>query len=185
MCRYFCHINPPTVRLVITEAEIISLSQSRVLLSALPSYDHNDPITIAKVVRATCLLQRILPWGFCRNKFITKLPQTGFFVCFHGDATPGSFFPPENAPNEKDDYELLCLDGTRQPVDNYKDCHWSRVPAHAVVARDDSKVDDIWNFLSKAQVSLSSSFLPLASSLLSSGLACSLQLSRCFDTVIC
>ncbi|XP_010123233.1 PREDICTED: ovotransferrin-like [Chlamydotis macqueenii] len=57
----------------------------------------------------------------------------------------------ENAPEEKDKYELLCLDGTRQPVDNYKDCNWARVPAHAVVARDDSKVDDIWNFLSKAQ----------------------------------
>ncbi|NXX22697.1 TRFE protein, partial [Podargus strigoides] len=57
----------------------------------------------------------------------------------------------ENALEEKDEYELLCLDGTRQPVDNYKTCHWARVPAHAVVARDDSKVEDIWNFLSKAQ----------------------------------
>ncbi|KGL93592.1 Ovotransferrin, partial [Charadrius vociferus] len=57
----------------------------------------------------------------------------------------------ENAPEEKDEYELLCLDGSRQPVDNYKACHWARVPAHAVVARDDSKVDDIWSFLSKAQ----------------------------------
>ncbi|NXU77207.1 TRFE protein, partial [Oreotrochilus melanogaster] len=57
----------------------------------------------------------------------------------------------ENAPQEKDEYELLCLDGSRQPVDNYKSCHWARVPAHAVVARDDSKVDDIWSFLSKAQ----------------------------------
>ncbi|XP_010138359.1 PREDICTED: ovotransferrin-like [Buceros rhinoceros silvestris] len=57
----------------------------------------------------------------------------------------------ENAPEEKDQYELLCLDGSRQPVDNYKTCNWARVPAHAVVARDDNKVDDIWNFLSKAQ----------------------------------
>ncbi|KFW77420.1 Ovotransferrin, partial [Manacus vitellinus] len=57
----------------------------------------------------------------------------------------------ENAPNEKEEYELLCLDGTRQPVDNYKACHWARVPAHAVMARDDNKVNDIWNFLSKAQ----------------------------------
>uniref|UniRef100_A0A8C2SN26 Ovotransferrin n=1 Tax=Coturnix japonica TaxID=93934 RepID=A0A8C2SN26_COTJA len=39
----------------------------------------------------------------------------------------------------------------RQPVDNYKTCNWARVAAHAVVARDDSKVEDIWNFLSKAQ----------------------------------
>ncbi|KFQ09755.1 Ovotransferrin, partial [Leptosomus discolor] len=57
----------------------------------------------------------------------------------------------ENAQDEKEEYELLCLDGSRQTVDNYKACHWARVPAHAVVARDDSKIDDIWNFLSKAQ----------------------------------
>ncbi|KFP20647.1 Ovotransferrin, partial [Egretta garzetta] len=57
----------------------------------------------------------------------------------------------ENVPENKDEYELLCLDGSRQPVDSYKTCHWARVPAHAVVARDDSKVDDIWTFLSKAQ----------------------------------
>uniref|UniRef100_A0A8C6ZQ99 Ovotransferrin n=1 Tax=Nothoprocta perdicaria TaxID=30464 RepID=A0A8C6ZQ99_NOTPE len=52
---------------------------------------------------------------------------------------------------EKDKYELLCLDGTRQPVDNYKTCHWARVPGHAVVARDDGKAEEIWTFLSKAQ----------------------------------
>ncbi|XP_025934383.1 ovotransferrin-like [Apteryx rowi] len=57
----------------------------------------------------------------------------------------------ENAAKEKDKYELLCLDGTRQPVDNYKACYWARVPAHAVVARDDSKAEEIWTFLSKAQ----------------------------------
>ncbi|NWI17270.1 TRFE protein, partial [Crypturellus soui] len=57
----------------------------------------------------------------------------------------------ENAADEKDKYELLCLDGTRQPVDNYKTCHWARVPGHAVVARDDGKAEEIWAFLSKAQ----------------------------------
>ncbi|XP_010222117.1 PREDICTED: serotransferrin [Tinamus guttatus] len=57
----------------------------------------------------------------------------------------------ENAAGEKDKYELLCLDGTRQPVDNYKTCHWARVPGHAVVARDDGKAEEIWAFLSKAQ----------------------------------
>lgn len=70
-------------------------------------------------------------------------------------------------------------------MDNYKACHWAKVPAHAVVARDDSKVDDIWNFLSKAQVLSSCPFLPLESLLLSSDFACSLQLSKNFGTVIC
>lgn len=82
-------------------------------------------------------------------------------VYFCGDATHGSPLPLENAPEEKDEYELLCLDGTRQPVDSYKTCNWARVAAHAVVARDDSKIDDIWSFLSKAQVPASSAFLPL------------------------
>lgn len=123
------------------------------------------------------------PLNFCINKLITKLTQTvSFFVCFNTDVTHGSSLPPENAPEEKDEYELLCLDGTRQPVDNYKSCHWARVPAHAVVARDDSKVDDIWTFLSKAQVS--SSLLPLPPSLLSSGFPSSLQFSKSFDTTI-
>ncbi|XP_069721327.1 serotransferrin [Phaenicophaeus curvirostris] len=57
----------------------------------------------------------------------------------------------ENAPDEKDDYELLCLDGTRAPVDKYKACHWARVPAHAVMARDDNKIEDILTFLARAQ----------------------------------
>lgn len=87
------------------------------------------------------------------------------FVCvlvyFGGDASCGSPLPPENAPDQKDEYELLCLDGSRQPVDNYKTCNWARVAAHAVVARDDSKAEDIWSFLSKAQVSSSSAILPL------------------------
>lgn len=92
-----------------------------------------------------------------------KASQTGLSAHFHGLASHGCSLPSENAPAEKDEYELLCLDGSRQPVDNYKACHWARVPAHAVVARDDSKVNDIWNFLSKAQVSPSPAFLPLTS----------------------
>lgn len=135
----------------------------------MPLYDHDDPITIAKGVNATSLLQRILPRASADVNSLRGCPRLAFWSYFCGDATHGSSLPPENAPEEKDQYELLCLDGSRQPVDNYKACHWARVPAHAVVARDDSKVDDIWNFLSKAQVYSSSPFLPLASPLLSSG----------------
>ncbi|XP_027585100.2 ovotransferrin [Pipra filicauda] len=98
----------------------------------------------------------------CKGDSKTKMsrtgPYSGYSGAFHclkegkGDvAFVKHTTVQENAPNEKEEYELLCLDGTRQPVDNYKACHWARVPAHAVMARDDNKVNDIWNFLSKAQ----------------------------------
>ncbi|XP_063264779.1 ovotransferrin-like [Prinia subflava] len=98
----------------------------------------------------------------CKGDAKTKMSRTGpysgysgAFHCLKDGKGEVAFVKhttvQENAPAEKDEYELLCLDGTRQPVDNYKACHWARVPAHAVVARDDSKVNDIWNFLSKAQ----------------------------------
>uniref|UniRef100_A0A8C0ZI85 Ovotransferrin n=4 Tax=Paridae TaxID=9153 RepID=A0A8C0ZI85_CYACU len=98
----------------------------------------------------------------CKGDAKTKMSRTGpysgysgAFHCLKDGKGEVAFVKhttvQENAPAEKDDYELLCLDGTRQPVDNYKACHWARVPAHAVVARDDSKVNDIWNFLSRAQ----------------------------------
>lgn len=64
---------------------------------------------------------------------------------------------------ERSDYELLCLDGTRKPVMSYKNCHWAKVPAHAVVARsgdtEKAKNEAIWNFLSKAQVWRNSEWL--------------------------
>ncbi|XP_065531264.1 serotransferrin [Lathamus discolor] len=107
--------------------------------------------------------------GDSKTKCSRTAPYSGYSGAFHclkdgkGDvAFVKHTTVQENAPDEKDEYELLCLDGSRQPVDNYKACHWAKVPAHAVVARDDSKVDDIWNFLSKAQerfgVGTSSSF---------------------------
>ncbi|NWI97587.1 TRFE protein, partial [Pitta sordida] len=98
----------------------------------------------------------------CKGDSQTKMsrtgPYSGYSGAFHclkdgkGDvAFVKHTTVQENAPDEKQEYELLCLDGTRAPVDSYKTCHWARVPAHAVMARDDNKVNDIWNFLSKAQ----------------------------------
>ncbi|NWS57316.1 TRFE protein, partial [Chunga burmeisteri] len=96
--------------------------------------------------------------GDSKNKCSRSGPYSGYsgaFQCLKDGKGDVAFVKhttvQENAPMEKSEYELLCLDGNRQPVDSYKTCHWARVPAHAVVARDDSKVDDIWNFLSKAQ----------------------------------
>lgn len=58
---------------------------------------------------------------------------------------------PEKA--DRDQYELLCLDNTRKPVDQYEDCYLAWIPSHAVVARkNNGKEDLIWEILKVAQV---------------------------------
>ncbi|XP_062970506.1 lactotransferrin [Cynocephalus volans] len=53
---------------------------------------------------------------------------------------------------DRDQYELLCPDNTRKPVDKFKECNLARVPSHAVVARSvDGKEDSIWQLLRQAQ----------------------------------
>ncbi|KAM9292302.1 serotransferrin-A-like [Gastrophryne carolinensis] len=50
------------------------------------------------------------------------------------------------------DYELLCTDDRRQPIEGYKDCHLSRIPAHAVVTEDkEDKIKAVTKFLEEAQ----------------------------------
>ncbi|XP_039216066.1 ovotransferrin-like [Crotalus tigris] len=56
-----------------------------------------------------------------------------------------------DSPEERSKYELLCLDGTRKPVEQYESCHLARVSSHAVVARTvDGRADKIWALLSYA-----------------------------------
>nr|KAF6310509.1 hypothetical protein mMyoMyo1_006585 [Myotis myotis] len=51
-----------------------------------------------------------------------------------------------------DQYELLCRDNTRKPVDQYEECHLASIPSHAVVARSvGGKEDLIWELLNQAQ----------------------------------
>ncbi|GAB1294593.1 Inhibitor of carbonic anhydrase [Apodemus speciosus] len=53
---------------------------------------------------------------------------------------------------DRDQYELLCADNTRRPVDEYEQCHLARVPSHVVVARSvDGKEDSIQELLRVAQ----------------------------------
>ncbi|XP_076837753.1 serotransferrin-2-like [Brachyhypopomus gauderio] len=53
---------------------------------------------------------------------------------------------------DKADYELLCKDGTRKSIDEYKDCHLAKVPAHAVVSRKDPELaKQIVEILTKLQ----------------------------------
>ncbi|KAL0965960.1 hypothetical protein UPYG_G00288680 [Umbra pygmaea] len=57
---------------------------------------------------------------------------------------------------KSDDYVLLCLDGSTQPIANYKDCHLAKVPAHAVVTRPETTAA-ITDFLLAEQVKFGSS----------------------------
>lgn len=53
---------------------------------------------------------------------------------------------------DRDQYELLCPDNTRKPVDEYKQCYLAQIPSHAVVGRTvDGKEDLIWEILKVAQ----------------------------------
>lgn len=51
----------------------------------------------------------------------------------------------------QEDFELLCLDGTRKPVTEAQSCHLARVPNHAVFSRKD-KVDFARRILLNQQV---------------------------------
>lgn len=75
-----------------------------------------------------------------------------------------SFFSPLETVQdraERDQYELLCPDNTRKSVDEFKDCYLAQVPFHTIVGRRvKGNEDEIWNFLSQAQVSIATVLLP-------------------------
>lgn len=77
------------------------------------------------------------------------LRDGGGDVAFVKHTTPFELFPNQA---DRDQYELLCLDNSRKPVDQYENCHLARIPSHAVVARKvDGKEDLIWEILKVAQ----------------------------------
>ncbi|XP_062970143.1 serotransferrin-like [Cynocephalus volans] len=83
---------------------------------------------------------------------------SGAFKCLKDDAGEVAFvkhstiFENLEQKADRDQYELLCRDNTRRPVDEYETCHLARVPSHAVVARSvGGKEDLIWELLDKAQ----------------------------------
>ncbi|XP_036725385.1 lactotransferrin isoform X2 [Balaenoptera musculus] len=83
---------------------------------------------------------------------------SGAFKCLQDGAGDVAFVKDstvfENLPEkaDRDQYELLCPNNTRKPVDAFKECHLAQIPSHAVVARSvDGKEDLIWKLLHKAQ----------------------------------
>ena len=52
---------------------------------------------------------------------------------------------------KKENFEVLCKDGTRKPVTDAENCHLARGPNHAVVSRKD-KATCVEKILNKQQV---------------------------------
>ncbi|XP_044075040.1 transferrin-a [Siniperca chuatsi] len=77
----------------------------------------------------------------------------GAFQCLVEDAGEVAFVKHLTVPDsEKANYELLCKDNTRAPIDSYKTCHLAKVPAHAVVTRKDPQLAElIWTNLNSVQ----------------------------------
>ncbi|XP_033935874.1 serotransferrin-like [Pseudochaenichthys georgianus] len=77
----------------------------------------------------------------------------GAFRCLKDGAGDVAFVTHRTVPDyEKPHYELLCRDGSRAPLDDYRTCHLARVSANAVVSRKHPQLADfIWNSLSSVQ----------------------------------
>ncbi|XP_007057023.3 ovotransferrin [Chelonia mydas] len=130
------------------------------------SWDRATPIThaVAQFFSASCVpgAPANEP-NLCRLCLDPKCSRTGpysgysgAFKCLKDGGGDVAFVKHttvlENDPSGKDEYELLCEDGSRKPVDKYHECHWAKVAAHAVVARSvDGRADEIWSFLSQAE----------------------------------
>ncbi|XP_057712553.1 serotransferrin-like isoform X2 [Corythoichthys intestinalis] len=73
----------------------------------------------------------------------------GAFRCLVEGSGDVAFFSHLSLPeHEQANYELLCKDNTRSPITDYQRCHLSKVPAHAVVTRQDLHLAElIWQSL--------------------------------------
>lgn len=53
----------------------------------------------------------------------------------------------------KDTFELICKDGSRRPIDDFRACNWGSVPTNAIVTSSATTVEDrlkLQKFLEKA-----------------------------------
>ncbi|XP_034411751.1 transferrin-a isoform X2 [Cyclopterus lumpus] len=78
---------------------------------------------------------------------------SGAFQCLKDNAGDVAFVKHLTVPeSEKANYELLCKDNTRAPINDYKRCHLARAPAHAVVSRKNPQLAKlIWDSLTSVK----------------------------------
>lgn len=74
--------------------------------------------------------------------------DAGAFQCMKKGNGDVAFICHDGIPeNERPDYQLLCMDGSKKSVEDYKDCNLGKVPARAVIARMDADSQQIYKVL--------------------------------------
>ncbi|XP_025837361.1 melanotransferrin [Agrilus planipennis] len=67
------------------------------------------------------------------NGEVAFLKQTTVLQLADSDEYPGL---------SKNSFELLCRDGSRAPVDNFKECNWGKAPSNAIVTTSAASYED-------------------------------------------
>ncbi|MCJ8745309.1 hypothetical protein PDJAM_G00128860 [Pangasius djambal] len=105
--------------------------------------------TVAEFFSASCVpgatnknLCQLCKKGCQRSHEEPYYDDDGAFRCLKETDADVAFVMHVTALGDKDKYELLCTDSTRKPVDEYKNCHLARVPANAVVSRNDKELSN-------------------------------------------
>ncbi|KAK9979588.1 hypothetical protein ABG768_013010 [Culter alburnus] len=72
----------------------------------------------------------------------------GAFQCLKNGKGQVAFVCHDAIPvSERQNYQLLCRDGSRRSVEDYKDCHLGKEPARAVIGRMDADSQQIYKVL--------------------------------------
>lgn len=88
-----------------------------------------------------------------RSQIEPYYSYAGAFQCLKDGVGDVAFVKHTTVPEaEQEHYKLLCADGRTMAIKDYPQCHIARIPAHAVVTRDDKTLmDRVWTFIDKAQ----------------------------------